>query len=276
MKPQKTVVTDFKERGKTMEQVVVVIPNYKAELNAYDRLSVSRTCEVLKDYPIVMIHPEGLDLSAIRRDFPQLRYRSFNPEYFSGIMGYNRLMLSTSFYEAFSGYEYMLICQTDAYVFRDELREWCMKGYDYVGAPWLKKRLYDFPVMRLCMRLSLWWKHCRGKRSKQELYGKVGNGGLSLRKVASHIETLRQKSETVERYLDRKKKYHLFNEDVFWALEPDDFRYPTAEEALLFAFDKYPQLSFSITGGRLPMGCHAWYKRKMKAFWENRLPDIIL
>lgn len=69
-------------------------------------------------------------------------------------MGYNRLMLSEDLYSAFSNYEYILICQSDAYIFRDELKEWCEAGYDYVGAPWLRRPLYDLPVMKQFMDLS--------------------------------------------------------------------------------------------------------------------------
>lgn len=252
--------------------IVVIIPIYKSLLNDYDRVSITRTCKVLSLHDIVCIHPEGLDMEQIRMEFPALVFKSFPKSFFDGIMGYNRMMMSSDFYGAFLNYDYMLICQTDAYLFRDELDEWCSKGYDYIGAPWLRRPVYDNLVLKICMRFSLWYKHLRGRKSKQDLYNKIGNGGLSLRKVSSHYQVTKDKPTLISEYLARKKKDHLFNEDVFWATEQPHFRYPSVEEALLFSFDKYPALCYQLTEGRLPMGCHAWFKRKMKAFWDKYIP----
>lgn len=47
-------------------------------------------------------------------------------------------MLTKEFYLRFRQWEYLLIYQLDAYVFQDELMDWCNKGYDYIGAPFLK------------------------------------------------------------------------------------------------------------------------------------------
>ncbi|MCK5681152.1 hypothetical protein KAI46_10130 [bacterium] len=50
---------------------------------------------------------------------------------------YNKLLVFPGFWDAFPSFEYMLIAQLDAFVFRDNLDEWCRKGYAYIGAPWL-------------------------------------------------------------------------------------------------------------------------------------------
>lgn len=251
-----------------MDKVVVIIPIYKTTLSDDEVLSLRQTCQALKNYPLVVIQPEGLDLSSLNEQYPLLQFQEFPASYFKGIMGYNRLMLSPVFYERFLNYEYMLICQLDAYIFRDELQEWCNKGYDYIGSPWLRRPVYDFPLLKQCMQFSLWWKHRRGLRSKQDLYNKVGNGGLSLRKVKAHYQVTKDSQELIGFYTNRKK-LHLYNEDVFWALEAKDFSYPTPEEAMLFAFDKYPELAYKLTGERLPFGCHGWNKRKMRKFWKG-------
>ncbi len=247
----------------------VVVPIYRTSLDPYEELSLRNTCKVLSGYPIIVAHPQGLDLHKISENYPQLQFKAFDPSFFKGIMGYNRLMLSSVFYESFSDFQYILICQLDAYIFRDELKDWCLKGFDYVGAPWLRRSVYDYPLIKQWMWLVRKYQHASGKRSKQDLYDKIGNGGLSLRKVESHRRVVNEYAELIEKYVSREKKMHLFNEDVFWALEPKDFVYPSVEEALLFAFDKYPDLCYKKTGNRLPFGCHAWYKRKMKAFWDS-------
>jgi len=44
-------------------------------------------------------------------------------------------MMSPAFYDAFKAFDYILIYQLDAFVFRDELEYFCSLGYDYIGAP---------------------------------------------------------------------------------------------------------------------------------------------
>ncbi|MDR3262288.1 MAG: hypothetical protein LBT78_10725 [Tannerella sp.] len=247
------------------KSVKVVIPIYKTGLSELEMRSLQQACKVLKPYPKVIVKPESLDLSSLEAAFPALTCQPFDDGYFKGIAGYNRLMLSPDFYAAFRDTEYILIYQPDAYVFRDELTEWCAKGYDYIGAPWLKRPVYNKPLVSELMSFFRWLDRLRGKANKQSLYNKIGNGGLSLRKVESHYQAARQFGSRIESFLDRK--HHLFNEDVFWATVPD-FRYPEVSEALDFAFDKYPGYCYRLKNNTLPFGCHGWYKRKMKRFWQ--------
>lgn len=249
-----------------MELVKVVIPIYKNTFTPLEKRSLRQVYEVLYSYPLVVIHPETLDLSALREEYPRLSFSAFEDAYFNGIHGYNQLMLSPLFYERFLDSTYILIYQLDAFVFRDELREWCAKGYDYIGAPWLRKPIYDMPVIRQYMDLAYWLQRRMHIPSKQDLHYQIGNGGFSLRKVESHLRILREPPERIARY--RERDHHLYNEDVFWANEPLDFIYPTVSEALRFSFDKYPAYCYKLTKGQLPFGCHAWYSRKMRRFWK--------
>lgn len=247
--------------------VVVVIPIYKAVLGELDRISLRQTCQVLADYPLVAVHPEGLDTSALAAEFPQLKFRAFDAAYFAGVEGYNRFMLSETFYEAFADYRYLLIAQLDVFIFKDELREWCLKDYDYVGAPWIARDVYKLPLVRQFVKAYSAWKRSRGQRTQFERYGHVGNGGLSLRKVESHLRVLRSMPDVVRLYAEVNNRRHLFNEDTFWGMEPHDFRYPSQEEAMLFSYNKYPELSYRLTGGATPFGCHGWTKPRYMKFW---------
>lgn len=249
-----------------MNLVKVVIPIYKATLSELERRSLLQAYVVLQQYPLVVIKPESLDLSELQKEYPKLTFCSFNDSYFKGIPGYNRLMLSTLFYERFLDSTYILIYQLDAYVFKDELTEWCTKGYDYIGAPWLQKPIYRLPVISQIMYLIRIYCQIKNKPSKQNLYGKVGNGGLSLRKVESHHRVSIEMKKRISHYLVQKRS-HFYNEDVFWGTEPMGFVYPPIKEALHFAFDKYPAYCYALTKKQLPFGCHSWYKRKMKKFW---------
>ena len=218
-----------------MDTVQVIIPIYKANLSPLEKQSLKQIYEQLNCYPRVVIKPASLDLSQLQQEFPALEFVSFEDSFFQGISGYNRLMLSSSFYEYFlDKTTYLLIAQLDAYIFRDELAAWCAKGYDYIGAPWLQKPIYRMPVVQQIMQLSLSLDRLKGKPSKQQLYNKVGNGGLSLRKTESHYRIACQMKEQIAFYLSQKR-HHLYNEDVFWATEPTDFQYPEVMEALQFA-----------------------------------------
>lgn len=249
--------------------VNVIIPIYRPTLSQTDRISLSQTCRVLGRYPLTVVHPKSMDTGEIAREFPQLRFKAFDDDYFASIVGYNRLMLSETFYSAFSDYRYILIAQLDVYIFRDELEEWCLKGYDYVGAPWLKRSIYTWPIIKQMISCYKYLQHGRGRLTRFERYGRVGNGGLSLRRVESHLEVIRKQPQDVRRFAVTHNRKHLHNEDTFWAMMPYHFRYPSQEEAALFAFDKYPQLSLRLTHGQMPFGCHGWTKKKNLPFWEG-------
>ena len=104
-------------------RVIVVVPLYTTQLSADDVVSLERTIAVLGKHPLAVVCPEGLDLSPLDNllhpGTPAVE--RFPPTYFKGVEGYNQLMLSTQFYSRFAGYEYLLICQTDAFVFEDKL-----------------------------------------------------------------------------------------------------------------------------------------------------------
>lgn len=176
-------------------------------------------------------------------------------------------MLSANLYQAFEAYEYILICQLDVFIFKDELSAWCAKGYDYIGAPWIKRDVYDLPVIKQMIHLCVALKHLTGRRTQFDRYDRIGNGGLSLRKVKSHLRVINEQPEVVRLYAVEKNRQHLYNEDTFWAIEPKAFRYPSVEEAMLFSYNKYPEISHKRTHGATPFGCHGWTKPKYKAFW---------
>ena len=144
-----------------MELVKVIIPIYKNTFTATEKRSLMQAYDILKAYPLVVIKPESLDLSELQAEFPRLTFTSFDDAYFKGISGYNRLMLASGFYERFLDSTYILIYQLDAFVFRDELKEWCSKGYDYIGAPWLQNRYIAFP---LSPPLCIWHICTTGKK----------------------------------------------------------------------------------------------------------------
>src|SRR4029453_4610809 len=122
-------------------QAMVVVPVYKAQPSAREAVSWARCLEVFPTTPIARGPPEGLDVAAYLRPEPQearpIHVVRFDPGFFHSTETYSRLLISAAFYRAFASYEFILVHQLDVFVFRDELADWCTRGYDYIGAPWI-------------------------------------------------------------------------------------------------------------------------------------------
>jgi hypothetical protein len=90
-------------------------------------------------------------------------------------------MLKPHLYRRFRGFNFILVCQTDAVLLRplpaDET--W---AFDYLGAPWKPPKLvgWDAKMRRL-----------KGRGSTEKRFLSVGNGGLSLRRTEKFGRKLR-------------------------------------------------------------------------------------
>lgn len=251
----------------------VVVPVYRADLTPFERASLLNTFDKLSSWPVTLVVPRGLNIDALRADLPPFETAEVTDEWLgtkNGIQGYNAMMLDRAFYDMFADCEYILICHTDAWIFRDELGLWCDRGWDCVAAPWVERGVYRLPIISFFVKLSRRISSCRGRAVRADLYGRVGNGGLSLRRVDAFAAACEHYAAEAERY--RRERHHLFNEDVFWATVPREFRYPTQREALAFAFDTHPAYCYGLCGGRLPFGCHSWSKPRMLRFWKSIIP----
>ena len=262
------------------KRACVVIPVYKAVLSAYEQISLSQCLKVLHGYDIFLVIPERL-LESLRdnADFrdQQIGYKTFDNAFFEDIPAYNRLLKSPGFYRAFLDYEFMLIHQLDAFVFRDALEDWCKLNFDHIGAP-----LFD--------------GHDLAKKDSP-IVGQ-GNGGFCLRKVQHCYEVV-----TSFRRLNFKRAFEgpepafyirwyrflkhgllfnysrypfqpIINEDLFWAeLVPKAFPYfrvPEPVQAIRFSFEVNPDMLFKMNGDKLPFGCHAWWKYDLE-FWRKHI-----
>ncbi|MBQ0080768.1 MAG: hypothetical protein KBS95_04395 [Alistipes sp.] len=251
-------------------KVTIVVTLYREELPLMEMRALQNNLKVLEKYPFTIVYPQNIDISKITEQLERkVELWPVSEKWLgrqNGIAGYNRMMLSSEFYSHFQDSEYILICHTDSWVFKDELYEWCEKGYDCVAAPWLKRKIYDiFPI-------SLYLKIKNGlskKRTRAFLYDKIGNGGLSLRKVDSFLEILSKESSMVENYLSHHGE-HLYNEDVFWASWQDRLKYPKALEALHFSIDMHPKYCYRLLG-ELPFGCHKFPSPRVWKFWKNHI-----
>lgn len=271
--------------------VAVAITTHTVDLDEAERISLERAIEVLGPrHDLYLVVPRSLDVASALRRYPELRHQPVDDSFFGGAAQHNRLLLSSALYGGFSDYEYVLIHHLDAYVFRDELDEWCTRGYDFVGAPWLEG--YEFAV-------------------DDAPYLGTGNGGLSLRKVDSFIQVTRRLDAAPSSRLGRLMRrvpYKLraaireattpiarrvawggarreialaylnrgSGEDTFWAFRVSPwlrwFRVAPPEVAVSFAFDTSPDLLFERNGRQLPFGCHGWPKADRVEWWRRHIP----
>lgn len=256
-----------------LNQVAIVIPFYKTSLTYDETFALNQCFKVLGNYPIIAIKPESLEIDFIDSDKEFSSVISFDDKYFNDIHGYNQLMLSSTIYETFLDYEYMLIYQLDAFVFSDQLSAWCNKKYDYIGAPWL----YPFEHKNILSKFILNLKRLLYKRynisksglpkSKQLIKG-VGNGGLSLRKVKKFHELSIKFKDLANKYIT--EGVLEFNEDIFWSValnrKKNNLHIPNYRIALKFSIETQPELAYRLNHHHLPFGCHAWDKHL--GFWK--------
>lgn len=247
-------------------QVIIVIPVYKEKMTHEESISLRQCMTILHCYPIVLVAPENLDLSAYLLLYPQLTEVRFPPGYFDGIHGYNQLTMSVKFYEEFLEYRYMLIYQLDCYVFKDELSYWCEQGYDYIGAPWMGTRSQIQSYRGWEKRLTNNERFLRKKirRYFKKPFEDVGNGGLSLRRVKKFLLTLKLFDYRVQKWDD--------NEDVFYSIIAPildlTFKIPDKKTAMRFSIETEPSHCYKLISEKLPFGCHAWEKYEPE-FWQH-------
>lgn len=259
-------------------EVAVVIPVYKEKLTSAEMFSLNKTLKVLAGRDIFIIAPEFLkDILTKTYLNTNLKFKFFQDKYFTGVDGYNWLLMSALFYKAFANYNFMLIVQLDALVFNDKLSDWCERNYSYVGSP-LFVGLHS-PVKPL-----------------RFLQG--GNGGFSLRKIDDFIKVFSTPRHMPNfyttnliairpvTYWERLKTFaHNFifsynfqpllpriNEDAFWSiLVPkycDFFKVASPEDEVAFGFEVEPRHLYQLNNYQVPFGCHAWEKYD-KQFWVD-------
>ncbi len=263
-----------------MKHACIVIPLYKIPLSAFEQVSLDQCIKVLGKYDVYFVLPEHLEQQILPHHYIKTRrvkYKIFNDEFFKDLPGYNRLMKFPGFYKAFLDYEFMLIHQLDAFVFRDELDYWCSLDYDDIGAPLFEGLELAGPDSRMIGQ---------------------GNGGFCLRKINSCYKVVTRFKKLWFKHpfynaakpfylnLYRDVKYQLIynyswypfqpviNEDVFWArLVPEvfkEFKVPNAAQAVPFSFEVNPDVLYQMNGHRLPFGCHAWWKYNLP-FWKDHI-----
>ena len=226
---------------------------------------------------MTLICPDGLDVTWYRTFVPEIPIEYVDRRWLSTLAMFASFKISPLLYETYEDFEYILFYEPDAFVFSDQLEEWCDRDFDYVGAPWFEG--FSEPT-------------------SDRMIG-VGNGGFSLRKVKSHLriakrfereqalfrggyrrhapDKLRFALAQASRILGigKGRRYyvsppHYGADDMFWAKAPTrdrSFRIAPPDLAFSFSFEAKPRLLYEMNSHRLPFGCHAWFRYDL-AFWK--------
>jgi hypothetical protein len=289
--------------------VVVLIISHKPVLNKYELISLIQCYKILGRYPIKIICPKGLNVTFYENNLPNPEFDFIDSVWQSSYANFNRLKVDQFLYSKYSGYQYILFYEPDAFVFRDELEYWCNAGFDYIGGPWFEG-----------------W---HSATSSSNIIG-VGNGGFSLRKTSSilnqikilkqlHVisiydnfnwkgiivrlpklllDFIRYKSFTPEYIMTTGQEDYFWSEDmqnkyneylnnksfvakVFKILPVKKLKIADVTTAIKFSMECQPTRLFEMNKKNLPFGCHAWYKYDYE-FWKPfileagyKLPTII-
>ena len=256
-----------------MEEVAIIIPFYLSKLSYYDRISLNQCQKTLSNYPKIAIKPKDLEFEKLNTGVNFIKTVSFPNHYFENIEGYNKLLLSSEFYEAFLEYKFILIYQLDCFVFSDKLIYWCNQNWDYIGAPWISKTYNKsyLHIKLLNLKRALknsWMRKNNNVTNALFLHNKVGNGGFSLRRVKIFYDLCVCMKPKIDFYLSQKG--NLYNEDVFWSIEVNSeqiqLNIPDYTIGLQFAFEVPPIKSRLLTANNLPFGCHDW--DKYEEYWK--------
>jgi hypothetical protein len=275
-------VRPFSRNKPPSKRVAIVIPmSSRTELTEEERISKLQLERHLGGYDRFLLVPEG-----VTHDFEGYRNIEFPKRFFGSAANHGKLLGTRAFYRAFLDYEFVFFYHFDSLVFSDQLEEWCDRGIDYIGPPWVKCE--DSP----------WVTRPR-----------VGNGGFTLLRVEAALKALTGRYvanpsffwfdlftayapawfvkllERIEWFWPARRLLrewrevhdpcaHNRNNDIFWSdkavLYHPGFRVASLEDGLRFAFEVSPRTCFEMNGRRMPFGCHAW-GRYDKTFWQPHL-----
>lgn len=266
-----------------MKDCCIVIPVYKEKLDCVEEISLKQLHKIIYDPPfsmdeyrywqerdVFLVYPKGMDISEYKKIYPTIQSKEFDPKFFKSTATYSQLCISYDFYNRFNSYDYMLIYQLDCYIFKDEISEWCDKGYDYIGGPILST--------------DCGWDTVKESRKGKTWQPYVGNGGLSLRKISTFKEITDPNGELRKKYdLTDEKLANVKFEDKYFCndlYQLYDLEVPDWKEALEFALDMSVDVVYDIFKWQgQPMGIHSvdknirWWKKVIPEFKDQKVID---
>lgn len=183
----------------------IITPTHKKKLSETESCRIKITIRSNQNIKHIFVLPQSQNTEFFRSNFPTSEILFFEDRFFENITQYNNLLLAPLFYEKFLHFRKILICQTDAFIFR-ELNKNFLDSFHYLGASWNPSFIIsEFFNTIFVNRKSILL------RNNHEL--ESGNGGLSLRdpKVIHKILKDSSKSKFFNKIINNNRK---INEDL--------------------------------------------------------------
>ena len=201
-----------------MDKLVVVMVLYKPLLKDFERKNIRLMMKYLSEYNWYFVVPENRKVELPSNDSIQINFIRLNEIYFHSINGYNKLLLSSSFYKLFTNVsDYVLIVQPDVTVVNNFNEKILEHHIIYYGARWANP-LQLYPVFGrkfsgLFNRLGL---------SRFSKWRVIGNGGLSIRKVADFVNASSKLHAML--WMDSEDLYFALQWDLTYLIEYSDLK----------------------------------------------------
>ena len=227
------------------------MPIYQEKLKGNDEASLNELIGKIHDTQIVFIAPSNLETEWYEKRYPKTEIRSYLNWDKQSLQDYNDLLMTSKFYQAFEEYEYIFIFQTDARFLgtEEQLIGFTNKEFDYIGAPWGQDG------MRFIKRVIPGAGHSKLLRKLEgEVIARVGNGGVSLRRVSAMIRFFESHKKELSEW---EKAEDLFI-GYYGAKHPNSIVLADVETASSFAMEM--DMEEQIKSGRIPMAVHKWEK----------------
>ncbi len=265
-------------KGNNILNCAVVLPIYTLKLSKIEINSIKNNIKILKKWDHVIISHKKIsnELKIFFEDCDfNFKIIEIDNSNFKSVTSYDQMLRKKWFYKLFESYSYILVTQTDVVIFRDELQKWINLGYDYIGAPWIFKN-----------------------KSGETSYF-VGNGGVSLRKIESFLNSFDRLKlvKCPDWYLEKKgfpnlswfflkyifgtnkfSPYRKLHEDFFWSqLIPSTnkaFKVAPFEKAFEFAIEEFKEKNIINHIHQIPFAIHAWEKNAPKEIY-NKVLNLI-
>ena len=265
----------------TGTRLAVLVPTHREQLDEELAATLLNNATQLKGYKLEVILPRTCSPSWYEAFFAEHdidgTVRLVRAEYFGSPAAVNKMGTDPAFYQIYQEFDYILVCHLDAWIFRDRLAYWMDKGYDFIGAPLF---LPENDKVHFLQRMAP--------------FG--GNGGLSLRRVASCIRVLetfqprlsigrlaqavwflarnrqwgfitilfRLLRELSQDWRGTCEKYNIYEDVFFTIIAPlcgNRTSIPSSRTAMKFACEvNYPLFQKELLGLEPPLGIHGYDK----------------
>lgn len=248
----------------------ILIPMHKQEPSLEEMTSLVQCQKVLGNYPIYLLHPQGMSTKTYEAIFPTLKTLTAPSKSMASITAYNSLMISPFIFNALASHSHILIHEPDAIVLKNDLHYWCEQNIDYIGAPWFSSDAIEDLQLKATGNFGLSLINTNAVNTFFSNNPRWFSSSMIFREL---IRGIRGKVGAFDRALKSigpsgkvSGAHRLYHDhcDIFWSyLAPKvapDFKVAPPEQSIRFSWETSPKKCLSICKGELPFGIHAWPK----------------